>query len=311
MARMQPSISGFRFAYISASIQSKPFPIARSQTSMETSPDVTTAAEKIRESVIASTAGAKRMKLRTLLDRFGYVKRSDWNTAAITTALHDEGISLNPPIVRFGENWEISLEDWIYLSDASKAAKTARPEVSGPEEGWKNDPWFEKMAGYELRTEKEVEIKFIVPLLARLGYGDDDRFDGMPVPAAHGSKGTTLVIDFALFDSSVEGLRHQPLLTVEAKKESRLKKREEILNAHNQAKSYCLWTQCEYFMITDSKTIQAFHIARGNLADLKPLFVCERHELKDRFADLFSIISREVLSAYYLAKLTTTEETGG
>lgn len=266
------------------------------------------AAQKIQASVISSSVGSRRMKLRTLLDRFGYVKRSDPNTAAITTALSDLGISLNPPIVRFGEHWEITMEDWIYLSDASKEVKPLKlkPSVSG--EPWKHDPWFDKIAGYELRTEKEVEIKFVVPLLARLGYGDDDRFDGMPVPAAHGSKGTTLVIDFALFDSSIEGLRHQPLLTVEAKKENRLKKRKEILNAHNQAKSYCLWTQCDFFLITDSKTVQAFHIARGNLADLKPLFVCERHELKSKFGGLHAIISREVLSAYYLAKLATTEE---
>jgi hypothetical protein len=248
------------------------------------------------------------MKLKSLLSRFGFVKRSDSNTAAISSVLDDAGIALNPPIVRFGEQWEISTEDWIYLSDVSRAGPPIKSAAMEGSSTWKHDPWFEKMAGYELRTEKEVEIKFIVPLLARLGYGDDDRFDGMPVPAAIGSKGTTLVIDFALFDSSVEGLRNQPLLTVEAKRESRLKKREEILNAHNQAKSYCLWTQCEYFLITDSRTVQAFHIARGNLKDLQPLFVCERHELKNRFGELYSLISKPVLSSRYLAKLTSTEE---
>ena len=264
---------------------------------MKISPEVALAAKKVQASVLASAGSARRMKLRTLLNRFGYVKRSDSNTAVITTALSDLEISLNPPVVRFGEDWEITMEDWIYLSDARKEVNPPKLRPDDANVSWKQDPWFDKIAGYELRTEKEVEIKFVVPFLARLGYGDDDRFDGMPVPAAHGSKGTTLVIDFALFDSSVEGLRHQPLLTVEAKKENRLKKREEILNAHNQAKSYCLWTQCDFFLITDSKTVQAFHIARGNLADLKPLFVCERHELKDKFGGLHAIVSREILSA--------------
>jgi hypothetical protein len=50
----------------------------------------------------------------------------------------------------------------------------------------------------------------------------------MPVPAAHGSRATTLVIDFALFNSTNKSLRNQPLLTVEAKHESRLKKAKEI-----------------------------------------------------------------------------------
>jgi hypothetical protein len=275
---------------------------------MDMTSEATGAAQKIHASVTSSSFGTRRMKLRTLLGRFGYVKRSDANTAAITTGLSNLGISLNPPIVRFGDDWEITTEDWIYLTDANRAPLPVEVPSLDKCVEWKSDPWFDKIASCELRTEKEVEIKFVVPLLSRLGYGDDDRFDGMPVPAAHGSKGTTLVIDFALFDSSVEGLRHQPLLTVEAKKENRLKKREEILNAHNQAKSYCLWTQCEYFLITDSMTVQAFHIARGNLADLQPLFVCGRHDLKDRFGELYAIISREVLSAYYLKKLTTSEE---
>lgn len=265
-------------------------------------------AGRLRDEVTSSTSGARRLKLKTLLAKFGYVKRSDTNTGMITQALSEAGLAINPPIVRFGDDWETTTVDWIYLSDSSKSHTSSKMPSVPATKAWESDPWFGKIAGYELRTEKEVEIKFIVPLLARLGYGDDDRFDGMPVPAAHGSKGTTLVIDFALFDSTSEALRHQPLLTVEAKRENRLKKREEILNAHNQAKSYCLWTQCDFFLITDSRTIQAFHIARGNLKDLKPLFACERHELKDRFGDLHALISREVLAGYYLAKLSTTDE---
>ena len=255
---------------------------------------------KIRDGLLSRSTGSGKLKLKTLLAKFGFQKRSDANTGMITTALADLGISINPPIIRFGENWEITTEDWIHLSTIGA---TCLIESSPSQTEWKSDTWFDKMAGYELRTEKEVEIKFIVPLLARLGYGDDDRFDGMPVPAAHGSKGTVLVIDFALFDSSSEALKHQPLLTVEAKRENRLKKRDEILNAHNQAKSYCLWTQCDFFFITDSKTIQAFHISLGNLKELKPLFSCERHELKELFSELHGLVSRQVLSKYYLTKI--------
>ena len=276
---------------------------------MKQNPDpVQAIAEKIHDEVSCATLGKKRLKLKTLLGKFGYSKRSDANTASITQALSDAGISVNPPIVRFGDHWDITTEDWLYLSDSSQQTAAPSKNDSSSDPFWLTDPWFDKIAGYELRTEKEVEIKFIVPLLARLGYKDDDRFDGMPVPAAHGSKSTTLVIDFALFDSSAEALKHQPLLTVEAKKENRLKKREEILNAHNQAKSYCLWTQCDFFLITDSHTIQAFHIARGNLGNLNPLFLCARHELKDEFGRLHSLISKETLSAYYLAKLSGIEE---
>lgn len=258
----------------------------------------------LREDVERATTGAKRLKLRTLLTKFGYTKRSDSNTAKITQLLTVVGLALNPPIVRLGEAWKITPDDWIYLScDGSNESPTA-PLLPT----WNADGWFDRIANVGLRTEKEVEIKFIVPLLARLGYGDDDRYDGMPIPAAHGSRDTTLVIDFALFNSALESLKSQPLLTVEAKREGRLTKQRELVNAHNQAKSYCLWTQCDFFMVTDSRTIQVFHIAQGRLGELAPLFACERNELLNRFDELYSRISKDALTRYYLAKLSTTEE---
>jgi hypothetical protein len=80
------------------------------------------------------------------------------------------------------------------------------------------------------------------------------------------------------------------------------------MNAHNQAKSYCLWAQCDFFMVTDSRTLQIFHVSRGCLGELTPLFSCERNELPERFGDLYSRISKDVLTRYYLSKLATTEE---
>lgn len=273
------------------------------------SPDrLSSVVSRLRADVELSATKAKRLKLRTLLAKFGYSKRSDSNTAEITRLLNEVGLAMNPPIVRFGESWEISHEDWIYLSIPDAEEESTSVPLSTLPRTWNADGWFERVAGMELRTEKEVEIKFIVPLLARLGYTDDDRYDGMPVPAAHGSRDTTLVIDFALFNASMESLRNQPLLTVEAKRENRLAKQKELVSAHNQAKSYCLWTQCDFFMVTDSRTLQAYHVARGRFGELSPLFACERHELPSRFADLYAVLSKDALTRHYLAKLSTAEE---
>jgi hypothetical protein len=270
--------------------------------------DAPAAVAALRSDVERAATKAKRLKLRTLLSKFGYTKRSDSNTAEITRLLTDAGLALNPPIVRFGESWEITQEDWIYLSTQHPSDRAdASPRVVAPR-GWNGDGWFDRIAGLELRTEKEVEIKFIVPLLARLGYGDDDRYDGMPVPAAHGSRDTTLVIDFALFNSSLESLKNQPMLTVEAKRENRLVKAKELASAHNQAKSYCLWTQCDFFMITDSRTVQAYQVQRGRFGELSPLFACELHELKARFNDLYAVLSMDALTRHYVAKFASPEE---
>ena len=267
--------------------------------------------EAIHRDVASSRSATKRLKVRSLLRKFGYVKRSDSNTAEITQLLSGRGIAINPPIVRLGNDWELSTEDWIYLStdlqSTSQAPAAAEEPIDLPPD-WNSDEWFERVADKTLRTEKKVEIKFIVPLLVKLGYSEDDRYDGMPVPAAYGSRSTTLVIDFALFNSDVEALRNQPLLTVEAKREQRLTKAREILSAHNQAKSYCLWTQCDFFMVTDSRTIQVFHAARGGLDGPSPLFSCSRQELRSQFGDLYRLVSKNALTKHYLAKLGTTEE---
>lgn len=275
---------------------------------MTTSDQIPPAVSLLCADVRGSKAGAKRLKLRTLLGKFGYSKRSDSNTAAITQMLSEAGIALNPPIVRFGESWEITSEDWIYLSSREAEARPTEKLSSPVPKNWNEDGWFDRIASLELRTEKEVEIKFIVPLLARLGYADDDRYDGMPVPASLGSRGTTLVVDFALFNASLDSLRNQPLLTVEAKCEGRLSRLKDLTSAHNQAKSYCMWTQCDFFMITDSRTVQAYQIARGRHGELSPIFDCKRHELSARFADLYALLSKDVLTRLYLAKFSSPEE---
>jgi hypothetical protein len=167
-----------------------------------------------------STAGAKRMKVRSLLKKFGYVKRSDRNTVTITAALDAAGIALSPAIVRLGDEWELDYEDWVYLSLAKKeVVSKPTPATAGiaPPAEVLADPWFERIVALELRSEREVETKFILPLVQRLGFTEDERFDGMHVEAAIVSTPTRLTVDFALFDQATEALTSQPLLVVEAK----------------------------------------------------------------------------------------------
>jgi hypothetical protein len=83
---------------------------------MTTSDQLPSVAAALRIDVERSASGAKRLKLRTRLAKFGYIKRSDSNTAEITRLLGEAGLAMNPPIVRFGDSWVITQEDWIYLS---------------------------------------------------------------------------------------------------------------------------------------------------------------------------------------------------
>lgn len=130
-----------------------------------------------------------------------------------------------------------------------------------PADNWNAEDWFDKLQDREFRTEKEVENKFILPLLTRLGYSEDDRYDGMIVDGAEGSKKISLETDFVLFASDAEELSTQPLLIVEAKKEYRLTKQVEMEKAQRQARSYAIWTGCKFGLITDSRFPSTRHYA--------------------------------------------------
>jgi hypothetical protein len=265
-------------------------------------------AQALAADVESAASDSKRLKLRTLLAKFGYEKRSDSNTSEITKVLSDAGLSINPPLVRYGDSWEISTEDWIYLSIAKCSDNSSSQRLPEPPRDWNSDGWFDRIASLLLRSEKEVEIKFAVPLLIRLGYSDEDRFDGMPVPASHGSRGSTLVIDHAAFNSQLDALNGQPLLTIEAKRDSYLSNTKQLRQAHDQAKSYCYWTQCDFFMVTDGQKTHVYRVGHGSFGDIEAIFECGRQDLKARFPELYALVSKEALTSYYLGKLSSTEE---
>ena len=265
-------------------------------------------AQALAADVESAASDSKRLKLRTLLAKFGYEKRSDSNTSEITKVLSDEGLSINPPLVRYGDSWEISTEDWIYLSIAKSSDNSSSQRLPEPPRDWNSDGWFDRIASLLLRSEKEVEIKFAIPLLIRLGYSDEDRFDGMPVPASHGSRGSTLVIDHAALNSQLDALNGQPLLTIEAKRDSYLSNTKQLRQAHDQAKSYCYWTQCDFFMVTDGQKTHVYRVGHGSFGDIEAIFECGRQDLKVRFPELYALVSKEALTSYYLGKLSSTEE---
>ena len=166
-------------------------------------------------------------------------------------------------------------------------------------EDWNADEWFDIIQDKVFRTEKEVETKFILPLLARLGYTEDDRYDAMLIEGAEGSRKISLEIDFAMFASDAEEICDQTILIVEAKKEHRLTKQTEMEKAQRQARSYAIWTGCKFGLITDSRTIQVLDIM-PNIGSYKVLFECQRSELKERFIELYNFAGKDKLRNYYL-----------
>lgn len=266
-------------------------------------------AQELRSSILAAKGLTKRMKVRSLLSKFGFQKRSDANTGLITEALGGAGVVINPAIIRLGDDWQLDIDEWIFLS--SEEVLLATPSdvsVSQLTAGWNADGWFDRLESLNLRSEKEVEIKLIVPLLTRLGYSDDDRYDGMPCAASMGSRKTTYTADFALHNVEESALKGQVLLIAEAKKEDRLKRPTEMQNAFRQAKSYAMWTQCRHLLVTDGRLVVAYEILRAGLEEGTPVFSCQRQELKVRFPELFAKVSKPVLTRFYMKLVSAVEE---
>jgi len=267
--------------------------------------------EALKNELLSTLTGTKKLRFKTLLNKFGFTRRTEKNTTDIAELLSSYDILTNPSIVKLGNTWELSYEDWIYLSVAAEEPKNSNTLVTDSSflpDSWNSDGWFDSVQSKNFRTEKEVETKFIIPLLARLGYSEDDRYDAMPVTAANGSRQTTLEIDFALFNNEVESLKNQVMLTVEAKREDKFRKPSELVKAQNQAKSYALWTGCSYCLVTDGKTIVVSELARSHVQNDRQLFYCEKDGLKERFQELFSLISKDTLTSYYMKKVGSVEE---
>lgn len=255
-------------------------------------------ADKLSQEVIAN-GKSKRIKVRTLMSHFNYEKRTEENAARITELLAERNILLNPSIMKLGENWQLKLDDRVYLIERTNEVRE-EPIQSGVSDiyDYKNDHWFDEIQDKNYRTEKEVENKFILPLLQRLGFTDDDRYDGMTINTCHGSKQTTLEVDFALFNSNNENLEGQTLLIAEAKKEERLYKQVELDKAQKQVKSYAVWLSCHFGLVTDSKTIQIIDLF-PNINGMKVIFECKRETLKENFLELYKISSKSKLTEYY------------
>jgi hypothetical protein len=267
---------------------------------MKSKEDFPQIADAIKEELFSKTNRKMQMKVKTLLEKFGYEKRTEDNTAIITQLLGDREIIVNPSIMKLGESWQLTWGDRVFLSHRTEVAPSpVKPEKYEVPDNWNADGWFDKIVTAEYRTEKEVENKFIIPLLNKLGFKEEDRYDGMTVKACFGSRESILETDFSLFNKENELLSNQVLLVVEAKIEKKLHKEVEMEKAQKQVKSYAIWLSCRYGLITDDKRIQVLDLF-PSISGMKCIFECTRERLKDNFSKLYSIISKPALTEFYL-----------
>jgi len=261
--------------------------------------DANAIADNLRDELLL-LGKTKRMKVKTLIKYFDYEKRTEDCATHITELLNERNVIIHPSIMKIEDTWQLNLDDQVHLSLLTNNTPESQIEFGALPADWNRDGWFDKLNEKLkfIRNEKEVESKLMIPLLDRLGYDEQDRWDGMSFEGAKGSKSIEAIVDFALFNNA--RLPARILLIAEAKKGDGLANPIELKKARNQVKSYGVFANCLFGLITDAKKIEVialYPILSDNGKEI--LFECSLDQLKDKFKELYKLISRDNLANRY------------
>lgn len=207
----------------------------------------------------------RRMRLKTLLAQFGLKVRAVARLPGIQAALEAAGLDVEPALMR------AQRDDWIQLSGRSRGAA----------DGWLGDVGTKSFA-----NEKEVEIRFVVPLLERLGYDEEDRADGHVIQQISGSISRRMEADFVLFSSASRQV-DDALMVVEAKRPGV----RDFARYAAQARSYAMSVGAPLLLVTNGDEIRIYFY-RGPLLAEVLLFSCGRNELPDMLERLKAVAGK-------------------
>lgn len=250
-------------------------------------------ADKLRNEV---SAKPKRMKIKTLMKCFGYDRRTEDSATRITEILSEIGVIIRPSIMKTDGEWKLKFDEQVHLSAREKEEGFKISESSATPGNWNLDGWFDNLGERVYRNEREVESKFLIPLLGRLGYTDNDRYDGMSLEKREGARKKTLHVDCALYNAEEKMLLEQPLLLAEAKRH--FNKPKDLQEARDQVKSYAMWESCHFGLITDGRKLEVIDLF-ASIKGMKVIFECDQDTLKSNFEILYKMISKTSLTEFY------------
>lgn len=150
-----------------------------------------------------------------------------------------------------------------------------------------SDEWFEKIKTRKFESEREVEYYFIMPLLEKLGYEDDDVAVGYPVVVFEGVKQIKKEADVVLFNGSNREIK-DVLLVIEAKDSDK----EISVSGIGQAKFYAKELLPACYVITNGQKVLVFQF-NGMLYQDELVVDFDRSMLKERWDELYNYISKE------------------
>lgn len=247
-------------------------------------------AEAIYAAIAETPKKSKQVLLKTLLRQYGFKTRQKHHLETVHETLREAGVIVAPDL-RLAER-----DDWIRLSVGEPQLPVgdfigANRAAASHELVADDDDWLDTIATKPFASEKEVEIRFVVPLLERLGYSEDDRADGHPVHQVVGVRKIRTEADFVLFDGRNRG-KDAALLVVEAKMLGK-----KLADYVQQAKSYAMFLGTPYFLVTNGDEIRVFLYRNPIEAEIE-VYRAHRRDLRDSFSVLYNLISKRAVVAY-------------
>lgn len=250
----------------------------------------------IREAIKDSPKKSKRVLLKTLLKMFGHKTRQRHWIEEMDKSLTKSGILVSPSLV------EVARDGWVVLSVTDPQLPVAFPKDQGDDVATNNqsltqDSWLDTISSKSFNSEKEVEIRFVLPLLERLGYSEDDRADGYPVEQIVGVRKTKTEADFVLFNG-LNRCKDSALMVVEAKNVGK-----KLADHIGQARSYAMFLGTPYFLVTNGDDIRVF-LYRSPIESDVEVFKSTRKDISSTFSALFSLVSKKAIIEYKRQKAT-------
>lgn len=255
--------------------------------------DKTQVASSIREALYDSPKKSKRVLLKTLLKMFGHKTRQRHWIEAMNKYITEAGILISPTLV------EVERDGWVVLSvtEPHLPVFPLKDQEDKNNQGLTSDAWLDNISLKSFNSEKEVEIRFVLPLLERLGYFEEDRADGYPVEQIVGVKKTKTEADFVLFNG-LNRSKDSALMVVEAKNIGK-----KLIDYIGQARSYAMFLGTPYFLITNGDDIRVF-LYRSPIESDVEIFKSTRRDISSTFSTLFNLVSKKAIIEYKRQKAT-------
>lgn len=251
---------------------------------MKKVPQVMDVVEQIHQSILATPKKKRQLRSSTFWHQFGIKNRTEERIAEVKEALKKSHLMISIDDAEFGKE---DKRDWIRIVVMEPPLPQPPPSSCSKDNPVPPpDAWFSLMEHRDYESEKEVEYYFIMPLLEKLGYEEEDFAIGYPVEMYEGVRRSTKEADIVVFNGSNRS-KENTLLVIEAKKSDKIV----LDNAVGQARAYSMWLSPPYFLVANGDEIQVY-MFRGAVQSDVLIMSLNRRDLRDNWSKLHQTLNK-------------------